>query len=264
MKLFAKYGAALTGLLISFSCLAANPPCWKLETEGAAPGDVCWFSDDLPSGAVYFIGEVVLQEKKPRCFYEGVKEDRYIKQFGGFNATWPSLREGPFTSGQSVKTFVSSYPWCSESKEAKARPLPKVNASEISEETVSLDTVVEDEAEYLSVGLLSSVNGKTKRLGKFYKGAAATGGSEEQLEIFVYAGCAWPHGAGDHNGRAGWADECFSQKSCSVDMNGNWVGSKSDLDYGNCDGNKNAGFIKIKVLAHELPEYLRKFYKQRQ
>lgn len=270
MNLLAKNVAALTGLLVGFGCLAdsSSPPCWKLETEGAASGDVCWFSDDLASGTVYSLGEVLLRDGKIYCFYEGAREDRYLKQFGWLNGTWDSLRQSQFTSGQSVKALVKTYPWCSDNKETKARPLPKIlEASEVSEETISLDTTSDNSAEYLSFGLLSSVNGQTKRLGKFYKGVSASDGSEEMLDVTIFAGCGWAMAAGqqnaDHNGPKPKWNFLFNAKASSFDKDRNWW-TGDYIDWNNCDNAKNFAFMKVKMNASLLPEKVRDFYRGQQ
>ena len=266
MKLFGKCGTALAGLMVSFGCLAVDPPCWKLETEGAAPGDVCWFSDKMASGVIYTMSSVAMKDGKVGCSHEGDREDRFIKKFGWLNADRESLR-AHFSSQQSIKTFISSYKWCSESKETKARPLPVVNASEISEETVSLETVRENGTEYSSLGILSSGSGEIKELGRFYKSGSVAARGEEKLYITIYAGCAWAMAFGQgkakhHDPKPNW-DMLFASKAGSFDKERNWwTGDR--LDYNNCEGGNNFGFIKVEVYASQLPEKAREFYRKRQ
>lgn len=266
MNLFSKCGIALTGLLISFGCLAVDPPCWKLESEGAAPGDVCWFSDKQTSGAVYAMNKVIMKDGKLYCFHEGEEEDRFIKKFGWLNADWNSLR-AHFSSQQSIKTFIGSYKWCSDNKETKARPLPAVNASEVSEKTVSLETVIEEGVEYLSLGIMSSTNGQIEQLGKFFKEVKAV--SSNMLDIWAFYGCGWAvtgEGGSSHHGRKNyWMNDCFSlaATSCSVDNEGNFQ-SGNRIAKNNCDGGKNAGFVKFAVPESVLPQEVREFYRKRQ
>ena len=268
MNLIKKCGTAFSGLFVSLGCLATEPPCWKLELEGAAPGDVCWFSDQLASGTVYSMNKVIMKNGQIYCFHEGDDEDRFVKKFGWLNADWESLR-AHFSAQQSIRTFIGSYKWCSDNNETKTRPLPKVCVSEVSEETVHLETVIDKSTEYLSLGILSGASGKIKSLGRFYKECLERTPEEtgDLLSIVAYVGCGWAVVGSEratHNpGRAGWTNECFSAHACSVDGSGYWKGG-THVDFGNCDGNKNAAFEKIKVSADQLPDNIRKFYEQRQ
>ena len=269
MKSFGKFGTALTGLLVSFGCLAVDPPRWKLETEGAAKGDACHFGDKMASGTEYKLSTVVMHDGEPHCFYEGKNEDRYIKKFGWLQADRDSLREH-FTSQQSIKQFIASYEWHTKNKETNARPLPVIDRSdsEISEETVRLVTVEgSDGREYLSLRVLSSASGQERKLASFHKHQTVCEQEEEKLYITMFAGCAWAMTSGQgkadhHDPQPNWS-AIFSSKTSSFDDDRNWwTGDR--LDFSNCDGGSNFSFMKVEVYASQLPERVRDFYRKRQ
>ena len=269
MKLLSKCGITLTGLLVSLGCLAADPPpTWKLETEGAAPGDICWFTDKMMSDQ-FVMATVVRKDGKIYCFHEGEGEDWHIKKFGWLNATWDSLR-ARFISQQSIKTFIGSYKWYSDNQETRSRPLPKVETSEIApEETVHME-VIRDEAtgnEYLSLGILSSGSGQIKRLGEFPKSVNIASGT--MMDVWVFAGCGWAmtgdSGSSHQSRKDWWTNECFSAsaKACSFDNKGNWQ-SGNWVNKADCDGGKNSVFVKLSISEGVLSSDVIEFYKKRQ